>query len=756
MYLRIFYSILFLFFYFLILANNGGNNDGDRQQDYQLRIEKTSEPIKLDGKLEESVWKKDNYATDFWLSFPVDDKRADLKTTVRATYDDNFIYFGASMQDPNGNIIQTLKRDVDFWRGDNLVIVLDPVNQKSNGFMFGVNPYGVQMEGLLTGNTGTRGSRGRGMNDDWDAKWFSKTSIQADGWTLEIAIPFKTLRYDETKTTWGVNFVRTEVSDNSFQVWSQVPVQFRSVDLNYLGALIWDAPPKKAKGNIAVIPYILGSSFKDFEEGTPADYDFNAGADAKIAVTSTLNLDVTVNPDFSQVEVDEQVTNLTRFSIRLPEQRLFFLENTDIFEDFGNSPARPFFSRRIGLDENGNTIPILYGLRLTGNATKSLRIGLLNMQTKQTDLFAGQNYSMAAFRQQVYGRSVVKGFFANRQAYTDSEFSSTDFGRNAGLEFNHFSKNNKWQGWAGYNHSFKEGITDRNNYYKLGLRYRDRNWSAIINYYELQDNYFLDMGFLNRINHYDAVRDTTIRIGFGSLFSDVSYTLYPKKRGKVLSQSFSLFNWFNHKATGGDLLERNNALSYRIQFAGRSSFFIRYTSTAIDLQFPFSFTGEEPLPAQRYRTNSIRMSYNSDGRKPFSYEGELNYGGFYTGTRLGLELDMNYRVQPWGNFGLGLSYNDLQFGEPYGERILFAISPRIEVNFSNNLFWTTFVQYNTQAENFNINSRVQWRFAPMSDLFIVYTDNYFVQTDPSNDFNIQTFSPKNRALVLKVNYWLTL
>ncbi len=751
------YSFLLFLFSIQLAANNSVNGGDNRQEAYQLHIKKTNEKIILDGKLEEEVWNTAEVASDFWISFPVDDKKSELKTEVRVAYDDQFFYVAAYCEDPNGTIIQTLKRDADFWRGDGFAFVIDPVNQKSNGFVFGVNPYGVQMEALISGNTGTRGSRGRGMNTEWDHKWYSNTVIGSGFWTVEMAIPFKTIRYDETKTTWGINFIRNEMSDNSYQVWSPIPVQFRSVDLNYTGALLWDQPPKKATGNISIIPYATASVSKDYEEGTATDKDLNAGVDAKIAITSSLNLDVTLSPDFSQVEVDEQVTNISRFSIRLPEKRLFFLENKDIFEDFGNSPARPFFSRRIGLDDDGNTIPILYGLRLTGNATKNLRLGLMNMQTKKTDEFSGQNYSAVTFRQQVMGRSVIKGFFLNRQAYVEEAFSNEDYGRNAGLEFNYFSDNNKWQSWAGYNHSFKKDITAKDYYYKIGVRRQGRNFKGIINYYEVQDNYYLDMGFLNRMNHYDAVQDTTYRIGYGSLFSDLSYTLYPKKRGKILSQEFSIFNWWTTKASGGDFLERTNSVSYRLSFAGRSSFYIRASNSAIELQYPFTFTDEEPLPAQRYVNNGLNIEYRSDSRKTFSYEIEGTYSGFYTGIRKGLELEMNYRVQPWGNFGIKFAYNNLQFGGPYGKTQLFAVSPRIEFSFSNNLFWTTFVQYNTQAENFNINSRLQWRFAPMSDVFLVYTDNYLVETDAEiNDFKTQTFSPKNRALVLKVNYWFTL
>ena len=745
---------------FSVLANE----EKDLQEAYQIDIQPAPEKILLDGQLNEKAWQNADMVSDFWMSFPVDGERAELKTEVRMTYDESFLYVSAVCHDPNGVIIQTLKRDVDFWRGDGFAVLLDPINEKTNGFVFGVNPFGVQMEALIGANTGVRGGRPQGMNQEWDNKWYSRASIQSDRWIVEFAIPFKTLRYDETKTEWGINFLRSEMGDNSYQTWSPVPIQFRAVDLTYTGKLNWDKAPKKTNSNVAVIPYITGGMSQDFEDENTTEGTFNVGVDAKIAVTSSLNLDVTINPDFSQVEVDEQVTNLTRFNIRLPERRLFFLENKDVFEDFGNGSARPFFSRRVGLDEDGNTIPILYGLRLSGNANKNLRLGFMNMHTRAPELSSedtipafAQNYTAAAFHQKVLDRSIIKGFFLNRQAFTEGEFLNDDYGRNAGLEFNYNSKNNRWQLWNGYTLSFKPDVQDENYYYKVGGRYRSRNFSGVINWYELRDNYFLDMGFIGSANHYDAVADTTYRLGFGSFFTDIDINLFPKKKQKFISHQLSIFNWMIVTANTKDLQERNTALSYDMNFPGRKKIGVRWTNTEINLLYPFTFTDEEPLPAINYSTNTLRLEYASDSRKVLSYQLEGQYGGFYSGTRLGLTADLRYRVQPWGNFGLKLTYNDLKFGGDFGETQLIAISPRVEINFSNNLFWTTFLQYNSQVENFNINSRLQWRFAPMSDFFLVYTDNYFVETDElADDFRVSLFAPKNRALVFKVNYWLSL
>lgn len=162
--------------------------------------------------------------------------------------------------------------------------------------------------------------------------------------------------------------------------------------------------------------------------------------------------------------------------------------------------------------------------------------------------------------------------------------------------------------------------------------------------------------------------------------------------------------------------------------------------------YPYSFTGDTPLPAGIYNYNSGEIGYESDQRDLFGFGSRVLYGGFYNGNRLQTQLNLKYRVQPWGNFAVMLEYNNLQLPEIYGSRTLFNITPRIDFNFSRNLFWTTFMQYETQSDNFNINSRIQWRFKPMSDIYLVYTDNY----------SIENRIPKYRALMLKVNYWLNL
>ncbi|MEM6806310.1 MAG: DUF5916 domain-containing protein, partial [Bacteroidota bacterium] len=484
---------------------------------------------------------------------------------------------------------------------------------------------------------------------------------------------------------------------------------------------------------------------QNFEENESPVYGRKIGMDAKVAITSSLNLDLTVNPDFSQVEVDQQVTNLSRFNIRFPERRLFFLENSDVFSNFGIPPMRPFFSRRIGLDEDAQPIPINYGARLSGNINKDFRIGIMNLQTGATDDFAAQNYTAATFNQRVFKRSTIKGYFLNRQATYEGETLSGDYNRNLGLEFNYFSGDGKVRAFAGYSMGLREGISDKNYFYQVGTGYDGRIFSFYTNVAGVGTNYYADMGFIPALTHYDAENEVTQRVGYHHNYTRASYTFFTDDNPNIISHSLST-QLVADVATDGRFIQANPSLAYNLRWTNSSNFQLEYSSDNIALLFPFTFTGETPLPAGTYNTHGIEASYSSDNRKVLSYQASVNYGGFYNGTRTGFSLTARYRVQPWGNFDLTFARNDLDFPDPYGNTELWLISPRVEINFSRNVFWTTFFQFNTQNDNFNINSRLQWRFQPMSDLFIVYTDNYAVEM----------WGPKTRALVLKLNYWLNL
>lgn len=713
------------------------------KKQYRLEIKKAKGVIKVDGLGEEQDWQIANVAADFWKKFPVDDEKAVHPTSVKVTYDNQMIYFLATVTDSTPLVAQSLKRDSRIRESDGFGIMLDPMNKKTNGFYFTVSAYNVQGDDQLSAN-----SMGE-LNFSWDNKWFSATKIYADHYVVEVGIPFKTLRYDPTKMEWGINFIRSDKKRNEFDTWTRVPVNFRGQDLGYYGTLAWDATPPKAGSNIALIPYTTGGITQNKEEGSPTKGKFNGGFDAKVALNSSLNLDLTVNPDFSQVEVDQQVTNLSRFNIFFPERRNFFLENNDLFSEYGIPPIRPFYSRRIGLDPDGNTIPILGGVRLTGNVASRTRIGIMSMQTGGTENYASQNYSAFTMMQQVDKRSVFKTYFLNREGVEDASHrinnSMDKYGRNAGAEFAYNSPNGEWQAWAGYHHSMKEHIKKDNFYLDLGAGYFGRKFSSLFDFGNLGTNYYADMGFVSRVENYDAFNDTTIRLGFKQIFNETSYAIYPKE-GKVNQHNFSINNFIvlNPNNTFNDW---NTVLSYKMQFRNASALSFEINQQQTDLIYHTAFTDKDPLTPGLYKYQFGGISYESDSRKNFSFKSEFSLGKYFSADYQQWAGSLILRNQPWLSLTLMAQYNRLKFPEPFGRNDLFLLSSRVEWNFTNNLFWTTFIQYYTQGNNFNINSRLQWRYKPVSDLFLVYTDNYFV--DP-------LFKNKNRAIIFKLNYWLNL
>lgn len=707
--------------------------------------ERTSDPVTIDGILSEEIWNTLPVADGFWMSYPVDDRAVmeNLRTLVRITYDDQFLYIGAVCYGADDYVIKTLKRDAEFWEGDGFGVVLDPVNEKTNGFTFGISPAGVQTEYLVTGQTGRRSSdnsdRRRGINMAWDDKWFCEVTNHPDRWIVEIAIPFKTLRFDNEKVQWGINFFRRDAGSNSVHTWVPVPIEFNEYDLGYTGVLNWNEPPGRGRKNLSFIPYIRASSAKDYEETGPVDNDLQAGLDIKIPVSTSLNLDLTVNPDFSQVEVDEQVINLTLFDIRLPEKRVFFLENSDIFEDFGIPPMRPFFSRRVGLDTDGNPIPILYGARLSGNVNYDLRIGVMNLQTRESGQFLPQNYTVTSFQQQVLKRSVIKGYFHNRDALRSED---PDYNRNAGLEFQYRSADGRFQTFGGYSQTFSPGLKGKSYFYNTGIGYDNRNFSIYSNLAGLGRNYRADLGYIRGQEYYDAERDTSVNIGFNHWYTRYSYTLYPEQNDRIISHVIG-GRYIYDGDTTFSMLNSDADVEYAITFSSTARASIAYNYTRINLLFPFTFINDVPLPAGIYSFGQAQLGFESNQRRLFSLMGQFSFGKFYNGTQTQFVIGIRYRVQPWGSFAVNFEQNDLKFPDPYGSERLLLISPRIEINFSRNLFWTTFLQYNTQHDNFNINSRFQWRFQPMSDLYIVYTDNYA----------LEFWGSKHRALAIKLNYW---
>ena len=335
-----------------------------KNADYKIHLFKTDEAFTIDGIGDEATWQKAEAAKDFFMVLPMDDRKATQPSEVKMAYDDKQLYLLATFYKTPGNtyVVESLRRDFSFGGNDNFLLFMDPFNNQTTGFSFGANAYGAQWDGTM--------SNGGSIDLNWDSKWVSEVQSYEDKWVVEMAIPFKSIRYEKDVTEWGINFSRLDLSTNEKSSWTPIPRQFPTASLAYTGTMVWDNPPPKQGLNYSLIPYVLGTVGNSTIDNIDYDNEFKVGGDLKLGLTSSLNLDLTINPDFSQVEADRQVANLTRFELFFPERRQFFLENADLFASFGYNEIRPFFSRRIGLG-----VPIIAGARVSGNLNRNLRLG---------------------------------------------------------------------------------------------------------------------------------------------------------------------------------------------------------------------------------------------------------------------------------------------------------------------------------------------------------------------------------------------
>lgn len=717
---------------------------------YQLSINAVDAQIKLDGILDEESWKTAQESSSFINKWPQDTGYAVAQTKVRLLYDNDFLYVSAiCYQEQEDLVIQSLKRDNlnAFWNSDGFSVVIDPINQKTNGFLFGVNAGGAQVEATLT----ARGSN-TNMDSNWDNKWYSATKQYENYWVAEMAIPFKTLRYNDSKNTWGINLIRNDMKRNVYSTWAQVPLAFNGIDLGHLGTLQWDKSPKKTKGNIAVIPYVSTRVSQNHEDNEPTETKLDGGLDAKISLTSSLNLDLTINPDFSNVDVDQQVTNVSRFSVFFPERRAFFLENSDLFSDFGSWGIRPFFSRKVGLVD-GEPVPIAFGARISGNITDDLRVGLMDVHTRASGELNPTNYFVGSIQKRVLDRSSIKVLFNNKQEFAQGESDEEQsYNRTGGVELNYTSEDGSLNASAKGHWSTTEEKFDENAYYSLGTNYRGPNLYAGLQGNYVGKNYIAEMGFVPRLNHYDPENDTTIRIGYKSINPWIGYNWYGNENTKYREQELWTWTVFDF-STEGDFMERRTNVGYARQFLNNSRMRVTALNRSVQLMVPAQFIGSDydPLPVDRYDFTFISTQYSTNQLSKVTSRTEVNFGGFFNGTRFEFSEEISIRAQPWGVFAISYRMNRLNLPDEYGSKTLHLIGPRSEISLRNNLWWTTFLQYNTQAENFNINSRLQWRYKPMSDLFIVYSDNYATNGTEGSNFRV-----KNRGIVFKLTYWLNM
>lgn len=707
-----------------------------------LDIKQAEEQIVVDGELDDAAWKHAVIAKDFIQHFPFDSSLALSQTEVMMTYDSKNIYLAAKCyRSLEGEfIISSLKRDFNSALNDNFTLIIDPFDDKLNGFSFSVSPFNVQQEGLVA-NGGNWG-----INSDWDNKWFSATKVTEFGWQLEMAIPFKTLRFNPKINKWGINFLRTDLIRNEVSTWSFVPRNFNATTMAFTGILNWDTPPKKSGINMVLMPYTSIEANKNYLTNSGLNNRFNVGTDVKIGVTSSLNLDLTFNPDFSQADVDRQITNLTRFSLFFPERRQFFLENSDLFANFGFSGIRPFFSRQIGLFR-GERVPILFGARLSGKINRNWRIGAMNMQTgNESSLgYQAQNYAVGAFQRQLSGRSYFSGIFVNRQGLMENNrINAADYNRVIGFDYKLASLDNKWTGIFFIHKSFSPNLKGDDFAHASYLNFSIPNLDIMWNHEYVGRNYRADVGFVPRQDNFNALENEIIKLAFWRLEPRIAWSIFPG--GKINKITHAVYSsWYadstfktsdaQYSFTHTTIFQNTSRFS-----ASANEYFVR-TFFPIDI----TYTGAVPLPSGVYKYRNINISYATDLRKRLKATAGIERGSFFNGRKQSYNFALSYRAQPYGVISINYTRDEVKLPNPYAQTNLNLIGPQFDLAISRSLFFNTIIQYNTQADNINVFSRLQWRFKPMSDLFIVYSENY----------DAMDLTKKNRAIVCKLVYWFS-
>ena len=714
------------------------------QEKYQISASYTEEAITLDGIDNEVSWGKASMVSDeFNGLMPIPENKGSQKNEIKIIYDNKFIYVYAKAYTTADKVGEpSLKRDATTQGADAILVMFDTYSDSSNAFWFESTSSGVKKDALIS--NGGR-SFGNDIDFSWDIRFDVKTVKHNGYYSVEFKIPFSSLKFPEGSTRWKVNFYRADNVFSEFNSWTLIPKGQKWSDISFFGDLIFEKPLGSSKSPLIIIPYSNGITSKNYEGG--ADFsDFSFGGDAKISVGNGMNLDLTFNPDFSQVEVDDQIVNLTRFEINLPEKRQFFIQNSDLFSSLGDSrDSRAFFSRRIGVakDIDGNTIEnrIIGGLRLSGKITDNLRIGFLNMQTEQdkSNKISSNNNMVLSLQQRVFSKSNINLFFINREKTGNSNLINDQekFNRVFGVDYNLRSKNSKWSGSLFYHNSIDEIKKDDSYSTGIDLLYNSRNHGVYSKIISIGEGFESDLGFIRRKGIFKQFLRYERRFWI--------------ETNKITNISISQnFRYITKPEKNSLIMDRDYSAGFEINFKSLSNLSIDFSYPYTYLDSEFNVTrkdGAVPIPIGGYNYPNFEISFRNGFFNKFSYFVQIAGGQFFNGNKKSFQLRLNYRVEPIFQTSLNISYDKIKLPKPYDTAGLWLVGPKINFTFNKKLFWSNYIQYSNIGESLGINSRLQWRFAPLSDFYLVYNDNYIAS-------NI--FVPKVRSLNFKLSYWFNL
>ncbi len=656
-----------------------------------------SESIKIDGSLADPAWKTAIPVTGFTQQELSEGDPASEKTEVRVLYDEENIYIGFKCfdSDPSGIIAKQLKRDGSFGSDDYVVVVFDTYHDMRTGFEFSVNPNGAKVDASFRGGN----SETSVTSTEWDAIWETRAMITADGWTAELAIPFKSLRFPTTDIQeWGINFQRTIRRKNEITLWRGWKRNQGILLLAQAGTMTLDRSIGRGRG-IDVKPYVLAGAEK--VEGKELDDITKVGLDVKYGITSNMTLDLTTNTDFAHIESDREVINLSRFDLYYPEKREFFLEGSDTF-DFTQGGTRLFYSRRIGITPDRENQRILGGAKLTQKAG-SYRLGALTMQTEDEGGYPGANYSIVRAKKDVLEQSYV-GFLATNKSDNDGHDNQV-VGVDWILRTDKFlgDKNFDVQGY--FSGSMTDGHMHESSAGRLYVSYPNDLINSFVLYHALDEQFNPEMGFARTVGIKNYIWFTTLQPR-----PDIPFIK------KLVLKPFN-FNYTTDM--DGVLLFRDIEIRPIGFVTDSNDEFSASIKNDYDYIYETDFSiFSTPIEQGVYNNWYYDMSFSSSSQRIISVDITGRAGDFFSGTNNGFSTAVTYKSGSRYSFTADAEYTKLDLA---GTKIIARdYGARVGIDFSTRLSTSTFVQYNNETKEVNTNFRL--RFIPKagSDLYLVY------------------------------------
>lgn len=687
-----------------------------------LQAYRTTDTIRVDGNLDDAVWQQAPKGTGFVQFEPDPGAPASEPTEIQVVYDDSTLYIAiqAYDSDPSSIVAEAMQRDSALFQDDSVIVFLDTFDDDRNAYFFETNANGARTDALVT-------DEGRDFNISWDGVWDSQGRIHAQGWSVEIAIPFTTLRFDPDETTWGLNVRRLIRSRNEEVFWSTIPLDANLFRISLAGDLTGIEGIEPGL-NVQVMPFAVAESL-DGRAGD--DEDFDAGLDVKWAPTKNLAVDLTYNTDFAEAEVDDQVVNLTRFSVFFPEKREFFLENAGIFDfafpsALGAPLVKPFFSRRIGIGPGGVEVPIDWGARLTGRVG-GWNLGLLNVQTDDVSAFGvpEDNWSVVRAKRNLGERSNIGFLYTNRDSDPDryNQVWGVDGSYNP-------TQRVSFDGF--YSQSQTSQVPEDGNW-TGGLRgaFRGRIWSYGLDVVEVGETYNPEAGFLLRRD----VRRYTPRVAYRPRPAN------PNIRNFEFSAIMDVYTDTDDNRQSGRL-----ALDpFSVRFNSDDQVGLFANRNFERLQRPFRIAPGVVIQPGDYYFDDVGIDFATNSGRPVSADGFVQFGEFYDGDVLAHQVSINWRPNRFVLTDSTWSYTDIDL--PAGAFDFHIVQQRLGVSLTPNLFSNTYVQYNDFDELLSLNFRFNWIYRPGTDLFLVFNQNWDAP-------GLDDLSTADRAIILKVKYLL--